>query len=237
MFEDMAPTRAHANGAGQRACSDPTRAKLLQAAADVFAELGYRAATIREISSRAGANVAAVNYHFGDKLELYTAVLRETVQSPSLEAIRSALGQDVPPEQALREVIKAMLARMCTDDQRDRRWRLMMHELAEPTPAMSRVIDETSRPLYNRLRELIGRMIGRSSDDEKTRLCTNSIIGQVILYAHWRPILARTWPALKMSPAQLGRIAEHIADFSLAYLQAPSGNGQPARLRHARRST
>jgi TetR/AcrR family transcriptional regulator, regulator of cefoperazone and chloramphenicol sensitivity len=237
MFEDMAPLRTNSNGAGQRAVSDPTRAKLLQAAAEVFAESGYRAATIREISSRAGANVAAVNYHFGDKLELYTAVLRETMQSPSLEAIRSALDHNVPPEQALREVIKAMLGRMCTDDQRDRRWRLMMHELAAPSPAMSRIIDETSRPLYNRLRELIGVMIGRSSDDEKTRLCTNSIIGQVILYAHWRPILARIWPELKMSPAQLGRIAEHIADFSLAYLQAPAGNGQPARLRPARRST
>ena len=163
----MAPTRAHANGAGQRAASDPTRAKLLQAAADVFAESGYRAATIREISSRAGANVAAVNYHFGDKLELYTAVLRETMQSPSLEAIRSALDHNVPPEQALREVIKAMLGRMCTDDQRDRRWRLMMHELAAPSPAMSRIIDETSRPLYNRLRDLIGVMIRRPSDDRE----------------------------------------------------------------------
>jgi AcrR family transcriptional regulator len=232
----MRSPRTNSNG-GRHAAPDPTRARLLQSAADVFAEVGYHAATIREISKRAGANVAAVNYHFGDKLELYTEVLRESVHSRSLEAIRNALDSNVPPEQALREVIKALLARMCTDDQRDRRWRLMMHELAQPTPAMSRIIDETSLPLNNKLRELIGAMIRRPSGDEKTRLCTNSIIGQVILYAHWRPILARIWPELKMTPAQLQRIAEHIAEFSLAYLhEAASANGHAVLLRHARRS-
>jgi AcrR family transcriptional regulator len=233
----MPRMRINSNGAGRRAVPDLTRAKLLQAAAGVFAEVGYRAATIREISSRAGANVAAVNYHFGDKLELYTEVLRETLHSPSLEAIRDALESEMPREDVLRQVIKALLARMCTDGQYDLRWRLMMHELAQPTPAMSRIIDETSRPLYNRLRELVGGMIGRPGDHEETRLCTNSVIGQVILYAHWRPILARIWPELTMTPAQLQRIAEHISEFSLAYLRdAAVANGHAARLRNARRS-
>ncbi len=168
---------------------------------------------------RAGANVAAVNYHFGDKLELYTAVLRETMQGPSLEAVRVALDKKAPPEETLAEVIKAMLARICSGDNRDRRWRLMMHELPQPTPAMSRVIDETSRPLFDRLRELIGSMIGLPRDHEKTRLCTNSIVGQVVLYAHWRPVLAKIWPELKMTPPQVARIAEHIGEFSLAYLR------------------
>jgi AcrR family transcriptional regulator len=58
---------------------DETRRKLLQAAAEVIAEHGYQAATVREICTRAGANIAAVNYHFGDKLALYTELLKAAV--------------------------------------------------------------------------------------------------------------------------------------------------------------
>src|SRR5947207_5435679 len=60
------------------AAPDPTREKLLAAAAEVFAEAGFRNATVREICQRAGANIAAVNYHFGDKEKLYLEVLRRT---------------------------------------------------------------------------------------------------------------------------------------------------------------
>jgi len=71
---------------------DATRARLLDAAAHVFAEHGFQAATIRDICTRAGANVAAVNYHFRDKAGLYLAVLRHSM---------NAAGQPEPRELAM----------------------------------------------------------------------------------------------------------------------------------------
>ena len=56
---------------------DPTKARLLEAAGEEFAEKGFELARVRAICERAGANLAAVNYHFGDKEQLYVEVLRE----------------------------------------------------------------------------------------------------------------------------------------------------------------
>src|SRR5260370_32171647 len=63
------------------ASPDETRRQLLEAAGEVFAEVGFRDATVREICRRAGANIAAVNYHFGGKEKLYTEVVRYSQQN------------------------------------------------------------------------------------------------------------------------------------------------------------
>lgn len=56
-----------------------TRQRLLHAAFDVFAARGFEAGTVREITDRAGANLAAVSYHFRGKEELYVAVIAQAL--------------------------------------------------------------------------------------------------------------------------------------------------------------
>ncbi len=200
---------------------DDTRIRLLEAARDVFAESGYYDATVRDICTRAGVNVAAVNYYFGDKLELYTEVLRQSIPALESEAVRGLLDQDAPPEEVLRQVIRLMVRMSCgihiqaSGAQR----RLMARELAQPTPALLRILEELTRPIYDRLRALVGKIIGLDRDHVQTRLCTHSIIGQVVHYSHEAPVLAQLWPELKMTPEQIEEIADHITDFSLAYLR------------------
>ena len=64
--------------------STATRQRLLEAAGEVFAEDGFRKATIQRICGRARANIAAAHYHFGDKARLYTAVIEySTAWRPS----------------------------------------------------------------------------------------------------------------------------------------------------------
>jgi TetR/AcrR family transcriptional regulator, regulator of cefoperazone and chloramphenicol sensitivity len=199
--------------------SELTRNKLIEAALHVFAERGYRSATIREICRRAGANVAAVNYTFGDKMGLYTEVLRHSVRMAQTPAMTAALDDSVSPEDTIRGVIRARLMSLCQEARPDLHLRLVMHEFSHPTAAMARVVDEGIRPVYDRVRIAVGKMIGLSPDHETTRLCVNSIVGQFLFYTFSRPVLARLQPELKLTPDQVDRIADHIANFSLAYLK------------------
>ena len=193
-----------------------TRTKLLDAAGQVFAESGFQAATVREICARAGVNIALVNYHFGDKLELYTEVLRHSVGAPGNGIINQAIDSAAPPEEAFRELIHAMLLRVCRADRPGWHYRLMMHEFAQHTPAMASVINETMRPVYDRLRALIGSMLDLPPDHDQVRLSTHSVVAQVVHYAHARHVVSRLWPELELNPERIAQIATHIADFSLA---------------------
>ncbi len=199
---------------------DLTRDKLIEAAGQVFAERGYRGATIREICRRAGANVAAVNYTFGDKMGLYTEVLRHSMRAAGqAAAMTAALDSSLSPEGTIRGVIRARLMSLCRGPRPDWHIRLVMHEFSHPTPAMGRVVDEGMRPIYDRVRKAVGAIIGLPLDHETTRLSVNSIVGQILFYTFSQPVLARLQPELKLTPDQLDRIADHIADFSLAYLK------------------
>jgi AcrR family transcriptional regulator len=217
--------------------SEATREKLLEAAGQVFAEVGFRAATVREICARAGANVAAVNYHFGDKMELYIEALRQSmrVAAGGVLADPSLAGRD--PRDAVRAVIRMILLRMHATERASWYIRIMAHEMAQPTPALDRVVDEVIGPNYGRLRQLVGRIIGKPPDDEATRMCTHSIIGQVLHYTHGRPVIGRLWPSLELTPEMQAEIAEHIATFSLAGLDAIAKSTARGRPKLHRRAT
>ncbi len=204
---------------GGQAAFDETREKLVEAAGQVFAERGFQEATVREICSRAGTNGAAVNYHFGDKLGLYTEVLRSSIFA--LQAAgdgRMAHLSDASA--AFRMLIYEWFERMREGGRTAWFARIMAHEMAQPTPALD-LVTEAMGANYLWFLTLVGKLIGRSADDPCTRMCVHSVVGQVVHYMRSRPMLSRLSPDLKLEDEEQRRaIAEHVVAFSLAGMES-----------------
>ncbi len=67
-----------------------TQEKILDAAEHLFAEHGFNSTSLRTITSKAGVNLAAVNYHFGDKKTLVRSVLDRYLEA-FMPAVQEAL--------------------------------------------------------------------------------------------------------------------------------------------------
>src|SRR6202012_2407999 len=114
-----------------------TRQRLLEVAGEVFAEHGFKNATVREICKRAGANVAAINYHFGDKQGLYSETLRYWARE-SLAKYPPNLGVDdnATPQQKLHAYIRSFLFRILDEGRPAWYGRLIAREMFDPTHAL-----------------------------------------------------------------------------------------------------
>jgi AcrR family transcriptional regulator len=226
MKRERNPAAKHHGRKGSPVDSAATRQKLVDSAGPIFAEKGYHSATVREICKRAGANVAAVNYHFKDKLGLYEEVLVQCKRATHVAQIFAALDQTGSPEDILRDVIRARVQGLRKNAMPNWQLRIFAHELADPSPALSRLINRVSRPIYDRLLELIAKIIGMPARHVKTRLCAHSVMGQILFYVFAGPVLERFSPDMKLTDEMLEQIANHIADFSLAYLREIGRNAK-----------
>lgn len=197
-----------------------TRAALLQAAAAEFAEAGYHDATIRAICRRAGANVAAVHYHFGDKEQLYLAVLRHLMDEANRRLpFDMGLGPQSAPAARLRALVRSLLGRLLEPGPHAWLGRLVARELLEPTPALEVMIREHIRPMSEQLRSVITAILGSDRDEQTLGFCGLSIVSQCFFYFHCRAVVSRLLPDLPQGPAAVGPLTEHITRFSLAALE------------------
>jgi TetR/AcrR family transcriptional regulator, regulator of cefoperazone and chloramphenicol sensitivity len=199
---------------------DATRHQLLEAAAGVFAEAGFRDATVREICRRAGANIAAVNYHFGDKEKLYAEVLRYS-HGKTLEKhpVLLDVADDAPPEKKLRAFVQSLLLRIFDKGPTAWHGRLMMREMIEPTAALDSLVEERIRPMAEQLQKITAEILDCPLNDERVRPCSFSVVSQCLFYHHCQPVILRLFPKQAFDPAGIARLADHITRFSLAAMK------------------
>ena len=136
----------------------------MEAAGKIFAEEGYPKATVRDICRQAGANIAAINYHFGDKKGLYLAVLKH-YQEISFQTYPPDLGikETQSPEEKLKAFIRSFLMRIMDEGRPAWFGKLLAREFTQPTWAFDILVKETIRPSFQILTGIVAAILGQRS--------------------------------------------------------------------------
>lgn len=196
---------------------DKTRQRLLEAAGEVFAEQGFHSATVRQICERAGANVSAVKYHFGDKEALYAQVLTYA-HACAIGKYPPDMGlpATAPAEERLLAFALSFLLRLLDDGRPAWHAKIMSREMAEPTAAMDVLVHGHIKGHFGYLRQVVIELLGpKAADEETVRLCCYSMVGQCLFYHFGKPVMERlSNKRVGMKDAE--RIAGHITRLTLA---------------------
>jgi TetR/AcrR family transcriptional regulator, regulator of cefoperazone and chloramphenicol sensitivity len=202
---------------------EETRQRLLETAIRLFAADGFARVTVRDLCRAANTNLAAVNYHYGDKFGLYMAVARAAVDVMWSVTDLTMPPDSETPERKLRHYVQTYVSKL-TDFKGAASWihRLMQHEMAEPTPAAAWIVEHAIRPRLRYLSGVVGELLGAPPTDERVRWCVVMIQSQCLSFMPnaIRSLAMSDWP--QPVPTDVDAIVDYIMTFSLAGIQAMS---------------
>ena len=170
-------------------CED-TRDRILSAAQNLFAEKGFDATSVRDITTEAGCNVASVNYHFGGKDNLYLETFRSmlTVLRDRRLAMMAEL-MEREPTPSLEEFVETFAVIMIeplVGDSRGRQFlNLVSREMIAPRLPDGVLISEFFEPMMEGAAAALAKVCP-PLDEASTRMCVMSLVGQLLhaLKAH-----------------------------------------------------
>ena len=196
-----------------------TRDRLLDEAENLFAQRGYYAVSVREITSAAAVNLAAVNYHFGNKQNLYLEVFRSRWM-PRASQIQQSFRQSLKhngnptPDLVIQSFARAFLEGPMSAEERSRHLKLISGELAQPTEAFELVVEQVFRPLFGNLLQDMRKVMPDAIDEKQMVLNIFSILSMVLYFNFARPLIAQFVGGRDIDDLET-RLVDHIVKFSL----------------------
>lgn len=169
-----------------------TKQKLLAAASIEFAKMGYQKARIREISSASGTNLAAVNYHFGSKANLYLNVLEYIFNQTGGENFQARLDHVSTREDyinTMRETIRDFLNSLGQGDLQVIKNKLLYRELNEPSEMYGRVFEMFIQPRLEFMKVMIMKITGIEQENDALYVKLFQLLGTFGFYANGKVVM------------------------------------------------
>ncbi len=207
---------------------DDTRERILDQAERLFADKGFDGVTVRQITTAAGTNLAAVNYHFGSKQKLYLAVFAERWLPRAQRVLDRLQELEAQGGAALDQVIRALaesfLLKFDDEEERWRHYRLIHQEMSHPTEALEFILERATRPVFRSLVRLMRPHLDPGLSDKGLILCVMSVFAQVLHFNFGRG-MTEMITGHRYSRQSVREMVEHIVQFSLHGLQGLGRGG------------
>jgi len=210
--------------------NNDTKNRILEEAEILFAEKGFNAVSIREVTAAARCNTGAVNYHFQSKKKLYMEVFRSRWIPRELkmyEHLKETLARIESPSPAtvIKAVAEAYLEGPLSEEELRRHRQLIIREINNPTEAFEMVADQTLRPLFAYLQGRLHPYLPGHLDDESLTLDIMSIFGVLLYFTYSRPMISRV-TGRKYDPEFKARLVNQVVRFSLEGLGVDGKEGK-----------
>jgi AcrR family transcriptional regulator len=210
----------------KNAKNDCTKERILDKAEALFALKGYDAVSVREITAAANCNLAGVNYHFGNKQNLYLEVFRSRwlpratrIQKCFRESLET--NGTLTPSIVVESLARAFIEGPLSEEERKRHHQLISGELAKPTAAFKMIADQALRPLFENLRQDLRSALSDDIEEERLALNIFSVLGMVLYFNFARPLMS-SFMGCDNDADFKGRLIDHIVEFSINGLGAKS---------------
>ena len=200
---------------------EETRRRVLESACQVFGEKGYRDATNADICKLAGANIAAINYHFGSKADLYKAAWQQAVDlADRLYPIDGGVPSDAPASHRLGGYIHSLLKRLSDKETLAHFHCIRMSELVNPTGLLDSIIQKNLLKGRSLVTGIIRELLGSEVPGRTVRMCEMSIISQCFWPPSVRYRSCKHHFHTTFFEIDCEERAEHILRFCLAGIEA-----------------
>jgi AcrR family transcriptional regulator len=213
----------------KRSAQIDTRTRLLRTSLSIFAHRDFDAVSIREIVEQAGANIAAISYHFGGKQGLYLATAEfladslQTLLGPTLAQIRTG-AENADPGKASRlldEMIRTLVHSLIMDRLGDDAAGFILREQHQPTPAFDILYERLMLPIQSTYQLLVSRMLSDAEPDSRQQiLVTHALIGQILAFRTARTTVLRRLGQTDFSQQDAREIADVISRLTLNALHS-----------------
>jgi TetR/AcrR family transcriptional regulator, regulator of cefoperazone and chloramphenicol sensitivity len=195
----------------QRTDGNTTRLHILETAGQLFAERGFAEATSKEICTRAGTNMAAINYHFNGRDGLYEAVLIEAHrQLVSIDELVSLASVQTDPRLKLRAFL-THLVELGSQPKAPWGFRVVLREALSPSPAMPVMIQRAVLPKAKLLRGLIGEIMALPGDHPTVqRALLFTVLPCIVMMVAPKDLGNKVLPALKDTQALADDLMRYV---------------------------